>query len=374
MVQSFHVKQSLRIVLLLGQPGFPGSLAYGFQLAQALYEAGHKLLCIYSEQAQSGLDLPSTLDFPALPLKTSPEGFSNQSWNLRGLRSDLKKFQPNLIYLFSLGWPFPWFQLLRNFDVPLIAGLDTRSHFEVLKARQQKRIDHYIVPSQATREELVNHTPCLLENIHVVPPGTLKTEEKETLQMKLNQNNEHTPVIACLSIFKQQPEQDEIIQAIQKFEKVHSDFCCLIVGKTTNLESLQRWIYKEKQGKYFIVGQGLTSYAAILKASDFALIPGTSYDHMLFALEAMKRGVTPLMPGSQSNFELIDDETTGVLYAPRNSEDFNLKLRTLMTQPELKRSIGKAAWEKIEHEFSMETMILKLLKVFDQCALQKVSV
>jgi glycosyltransferase involved in cell wall biosynthesis len=75
------------------------------------------------------------------------------------------------------------------------------------------------------------------------------------------------------------------------------------------------------------------------------------------AVEAMAAGKAVIGSHVSSLPEIIDDRRTGLLVPPRSPEMLADAMVTLVDNPRLRSSMGKAGARKVENVFSLPTMV-----------------
>lgn len=102
------------------------------------------------------------------------------------------------------------------------------------------------------------------------------------------------------------------------------------------------------------------------RAASVGVLPSTSRLEAfgIAALESMASGrpvVVSRMPGVE---EVIQDGVTGLLADPLNAEDLGAKIRRIMEDDELARSMGKAARARVEERFTLARIADELERVY----------
>ncbi len=93
---------------------------------------------------------------------------------------------------------------------------------------------------------------------------------------------------------------------------------------------------------------------AILAATDIFALASYSEGLSNAVMEAMASGCAPVVSDVGGNTYLIQNGISGLLFPAGDREALRSHLKRLIDDPAKRRAIGKAAWERIEAEFSWE--------------------
>jgi glycosyltransferase involved in cell wall biosynthesis len=81
-------------------------------------------------------------------------------------------------------------------------------------------------------------------------------------------------------------------------------------------------------------------------------------------MEAMASGCCVVASRVGGNPELIGDSERGLLFEPGNTAGLAVALRTLMNDPELRRSLSSAAQGFIHQRFSVAASITRMEQIY----------
>jgi glycosyltransferase involved in cell wall biosynthesis len=104
----------------------------------------------------------------------------------------------------------------------------------------------------------------------------------------------------------------------------------------------------------------------LLAQADILCVPSRSEGLGLAALEAMAAGVPVVASRVGGLPEVIRDGETGLLVPPEDSEALHLALKTLLDDPERRKSMGAAGRKRAEALFSVEVMREKTRAVWEE--------
>ena len=86
----------------------------------------------------------------------------------------------------------------------------------------------------------------------------------------------------------------------------------------------------------------------------------------LAAAEAMAFGRPVVAAAGGALLELVADEETGLLVAPRDAPALRAAVERLLADPELRARLGDAARERARGRFGWDTVIERTLAVYDK--------
>lgn len=102
----------------------------------------------------------------------------------------------------------------------------------------------------------------------------------------------------------------------------------------------------------------------ILKASDILVLPSLKEAFGQVILEAMASGVITVATNNGGIPDIIKDGVTGYLVSPASSGAIADRIATILTNPEQKRDIERAALASVKADFTAEKMAERTLAVY----------
>jgi len=101
--------------------------------------------------------------------------------------------------------------------------------------------------------------------------------------------------------------------------------------------------------------------------ASFLIVPSRCFEQLgVVALEAMGHGLPVIASRIGGLPEVVDDEVTGLLFEPGNSEDLADKIKLLWESPELCQQLGKAGREKVIREYDENMYYERLMATYEQ--------
>jgi glycosyltransferase involved in cell wall biosynthesis len=108
----------------------------------------------------------------------------------------------------------------------------------------------------------------------------------------------------------------------------------------------------------------------LLWASDIFAMPSLNEGLGVAALEAMACGVPAIASAVGGLREVVEHDRTGILVAPARADEIGAAIVRLANSAELRTTMGAAARQRVEQNYSMSTMADRTLALY-RAALEK---
>jgi glycosyltransferase involved in cell wall biosynthesis len=109
-----------------------------------------------------------------------------------------------------------------------------------------------------------------------------------------------------------------------------------------------------------------TDVAEFMRAADIVVLPTLGEGFGLVLLEAMAQCRPVVASDVTSIPEIVEDGRTGILVPPRSPRALADALQRLIANPELRRSMGAAGYERLRTRFSVARMVDATTRVYDE--------
>ncbi len=279
----------------------------------------------------------------------------------------LRSLKPSLVitYLFHADM-LGRLVIQSQLQVPVIAFLRTTYNFaryvpaRVAEWLTKGFVRHYLANSEAVKQYYVDQIRVAPERISVIPngidpvvvdPGTISTIVKE---LKLPDDR---LVISCVANLAKNKGHAYLLEAFESLAARHGNLWLLLAGSGLEEVALKEHVAKSdsKQRILFLGRRGDVS--AILAASDIFVLP-TLFEGMSNAvLEAMAAQLPVVTTDIPENRVLIRSGHDGLLVSPKSAAQLRDALARLVSDPELRASLGRAAKVSVEGHFSMASVL-----------------
>ncbi len=164
--------------------------------------------------------------------------------------------------------------------------------------------------------------------------------------------------------------QKGVIYAVKAMEYLKdTKYSLKITGEITDSQEDQElWNYITSRGlQNKITFTGFVQGNALDNLIDYAtciVCPAIWYENMPnTVIEAYAHGKPVVASRLGSLAEIVEDGKTGFLFEPKNFVELSVKLRKLIDEPELSKTLGVNARKKCELEYSEETHMNKVLDI-----------
>lgn len=185
---------------------------------------------------------------------------------------------------------------------------------------------------------------------------TLNPPQNTTLPVQ-----EGAVIITCIAELHPRKGHKYLLEAFRKLQTIMPKVELLLIGRGPIEDELKNQ-YSELQNVHFLGWR--EDIPQLLKSSDIFVLPSLKEAFGQVILEAMASGVAVIATNNGGPVDIIQDGVTGHLVPPGNSEAIFQKMCILLQNPHQKKDMEKAALERVQKEFTAETMAEKTLNVY----------
>ena len=138
----------------------------------------------------------------------------------------------------------------------------------------------------------------------------------------------------------------------------------VIIGEGPERQNLEKIIKKHKlEDTTFLIGAIPDAYQ-YLKAFDLFVLPSVKEGQPWTILEAMAADVPIVATNIAGIPETIDNEVSGLLVEPADSEVLAAAIKKMMTHPSLAHLMAQNAFTVVKEKFGIEEMMRKNEELF----------
>lgn len=170
-------------------------------------------------------------------------------------------------------------------------------------------------------------------------------------------------VITCIAEMHHRKGHRYLLEAFKRIQ-THMPRLHLILVGSGPAERELRDQYSQVPNIHFLGWRD--DIPQILRASDILVLPSLKEAFGQVILEAMASGVIAVATNNGGTPDIIKDGVTGYLVPPANSGAIADRIATILTNPDQKRDIEKAALHSVKENFSAEIMAKKTLAVYNK--------
>jgi len=243
----------------------------------------------------------------------------------------------------------------------------------LLQSLTVKISDKILVISQPIKDFLMLRCSVPEEKIVVLPNGVdtaIFNPMVRGIGLKDKLNAEHIVLFVGYLY-----ELDILIKVASNIVKEKPKTFFIIVGN----HDRSRWIHKVKKiglEKNFLFTGPIphTEVPKYIMDSDVCvnIFPQKDYfaaAHPLKILEYMACGKPVVATNLPGTAQTIQNGVNGFLYNPDDAEALTKYLNTLLSDQNLRKRVGQAAWNTIRDKYTWETMTENLIKVFEEVSI-----
>jgi len=134
-------------------------------------------------------------------------------------------------------------------------------------------------------------------------------------------------------------------------------------GENPDKEKMYQFIEKNNLKNVHLI-EWIDNAAVYLRAFDIFILPSIKEGLPYTIIETMAAGVPIITTNVGGIPEMIDDNVSGILIQPKNSQQLAEKILELINNPEIAQKMTQKAQEKVVKEFSLEKMIKETKKLY----------
>ncbi|HSX42281.1 MAG TPA: glycosyltransferase family 1 protein [Candidatus Saccharimonadales bacterium] len=233
-----------------------------------------------------------------------------------------------------------------------------------------KRAKKIIVPSQSTKNDLVNRLNFDPTNIVITPEGSEakfrphSEAEVRAVRQKLNLPEKYLLFVSRWERYKGLPV---LLEAYQNVVAKMPELGLVILGKPDKTHpEITKLVGQAQAANPKIITPGFVSdddLAAIYSAASVYVHPSWYEGFGIMILEAFAAGAPVVTSNTSSLPEVVGD--AGLLVDPRNVDELVAAITTMLTDPAQAAAFRKKGFERVK-QFSWEKMAEQTLAVYNE--------
>jgi len=285
---------------------------------------------------------------------------------IRNLKTLFSEFKPDLVHLHSTN-PSIWLHRLAGTikTTPTIATVHTPlTHYGIPRAMMDQLwndVAWITCVSKATRQELNAASPQTTAKSCVVLNG-MPTPDPVNLDQPPSQ-----PVVLCLGRLAPEKGFDLAIRAFTSWRKTHPQATLWIAGdgpERASLKSLAKELHPEDSYR-FLGAVAPPKVPDLISNVSFVVMPSVWAEP--FGLVAVQAGQAsrPVIASDIGGLpEIVQHRKTGLLFPAGDQVALTAAGETLLRDPQLSASLGRAAQDRVGTHFSMKACTDNYDKVY----------
>jgi len=218
-----------------------------------------------------------------------------------------------------------------------------------------------IANSYATKNTLLISAPWLPpEKIHVVWKGVDARRFRLRASGSLREEfhiGEEDSLIGFVGRLDEQKGLLTLLEAMAILVDRHRKAKLVLAGDGNLRSAVQEFLRSRNLDRHAYLAGFRENIPEFLRGIDFLVMPSNWEGFGYAAVEAMAAGKAVIASHVSSLPEIVEDRKTGLLVPPRSPGMLAEAMFTLVDNPRLRSSMGKAGARKAERVFSLSTMI-----------------
>ncbi len=155
-----------------------------------------------------------------------------------------------------------------------------------------------------------------------------------------------------------------LILAAKKLRENRKNYYFMIIGEGLEKQNLENLIKKHELENYVILTGRIPDAYQYLKAFDLFVLPSVKEGQPWVILEAMAAGVPIVAINIAGIPEMIENEKSGILVEPADSNALAEAIKKMLTHPSLAQECALNAFTMVREKFGIEEMIRKNEELF----------
>jgi glycosyltransferase involved in cell wall biosynthesis len=218
-----------------------------------------------------------------------------------------------------------------------------------------------IANSYATKNTLLVSVPWLAgEKIHVVWKGVDARRFRLPASGSLREEfhiGEEDSLIGFVGRLDEQKGLMTLLEAMAILVERHRNAKLILAGDGNLRASVEEFLRSRNLDRHAYLAGFRKDIPEFLRGIDFLVMPSNWEGFGYAAVEAMAAGKAVVASHVSSLPEIIDDRRTGLLVPPRSPGMLADAMVTLVDNPQLRKSMGRAGARKVENVFTLSTMV-----------------
>jgi glycosyltransferase involved in cell wall biosynthesis len=200
------------------------------------------------------------------------------------------------------------------------------------------------------------------------------TDTIHKIKTELFKTQEDKIIIGLVGRISRWKGQSILLNAFYNLNKKHANLHLVFIGSPPPnqahfLENLEKNITDLDLSEKVTIVDFQTNIWQIYDALDICVVPSTEPEPFgLVATEAMLSSKPVIAANHGGLMEIVIDNETGFLFEPKNQADLELKLASLINNPELSKQFGAKGNQRVKENFSTENYVTKIKETYDGVA------
>lgn len=350
----------MRLLFINERLNFAGTSSYTLDLACALKKAGDEVrVCAL------GGDLRRV--FTELGIESYLVRFN--PFSFRQLLEFLREFDPDLIHFQNLrSAPFG-LRLVRKLKIPYLVTVH-RAPDETSPRVEGPLLAGVIAANEIIREALVNHLRIPKTLIRVIHRGVDTLALSPELAGLPSPERGWIPVVGSVGNLTRVKGHHVFLRAARQVLDSGVEAMFALVGEGEDEPYLRRLTRELGLESHVTFSPHIASRRELYRTFDVVVVPTLRGGVGSTALEVMSMAKPVVASAVGELLHIIQDGKTGLLTPEGDAESLAGRIRELLVDADLRRSLGEAARAYIVDNFALEPMVKSTRELYEEVCLR----
>lgn len=345
-----------RVTVVAPALEFNGLTLYTLTLVRALVEMGNAVQLLAPRgplhHSLGGLDVQ------VVPLPPARQKLGFFGW--RKLRAAVESFGPDVLHAVSPDLDLPGVRLADTLERSLCVTIHGIKTHELPKV-EDTDFDGYIACDAAVRERLVND--CLLPRRLVTQIGLAVSPMRAPEEAHV-MDPRATPAVGMLGPLEDSVGFGAFLDAAGRIGNKSNDTIFTILGDGPRRSEVRKMAEDRGLLQRVVLVDRLFDYSLAWRPFDIIYVDTRQPAAGMMLLSAMAFGLPVVATEGGAVFELVEDGVDGLLVHRDDAEGLAQRFMLLIDNHQERLRMGRAAYERVEQEFSPQSMALALMDTY----------
>lgn len=249
------------------------------------------------------------------------------------------------------------------------ANLMTPSILYCFLSRVTQKITDYIVTnSKQIKYFLIEHEGLNNKNIVIIPNGLdLNAYSCSGNRIKIQEElglSEDDSVIGFVSRLQAPKDHYTLLDAIEKMLVINKKVKLLLVGNGMEENNIKNYIESKGLTECVLMLGYRRDIPDLLSCMEIFVLSSKKEGQSIAIMEAMAMGLPVVATASGGTPELVDNEITGILVSPCDSDALARALLRLIEDKQLSNSLGNAGKQYMQERYDIDIVIKQYQELY----------
>jgi glycosyltransferase involved in cell wall biosynthesis len=361
----------MKVLQLLGSGGLGGTERHAMTLVRGLIERGHESLLVntWTDSPVNDFARADGVPFEALPGGGRRIGLG---W-FRAVYPFLRRHRFDLIHTYglrvSLAVRLMQGRLGLRHHMTGVRGLDQqRTGWQARMDRlTERRLDMIVCNAWAVARERQAMVGTPDARIRVIPNGLDLSRFHDGVSpvSRAEVGFPNGFLFVHVGSFRVEKDHETLLRAFQRVSRSHDDVRLLLIGEGRLGDDVRRLVAELGVGDRVVMAGSFEDVRPVIKACDAFVLSSFSEGMPRALMEAMCLGMPCVSTRAGGVDEIADDGVEALLAAVRSPDALADAMERVVTDGELRSSLGRAAAVRAKTHFGRDLMIDRHVELYE---------